>query len=114
MSVEPTPISTPQGLAAPAGNPTLPDEKKQCYELVKHNFRNPDLGTTAVVGTVRGLDRAHRAVEVLDGRLKPEEREAGFGHYLQEFKTPIERKPRRPLGRWALGKRFGKRRRRPL
>ena len=89
----------------PDSNQLLPDPEKQCYELVRHNFRNPDPATTTFVGTVRGLDHAQRAVEVLDGRLTPEEREAGFGHYLQEVKSPLARKPRRPLERQPLGKR---------
>ena len=75
--------------------PTMPDEERQCYELMKRNFRNPDPATTTFVGTVRGLGRAQRAVEVLDGRLKPEEREAGFSHYHQEGKTPEPRRCRR-------------------
>jgi hypothetical protein len=104
MSAEPTPLD----LAAPAGNPPMPDTEKQCYELVKHNFRNPDPATTTVMGTVRGPAHAQRAVEVFDGRLTPEEREAGFRHYLQETKTPIERKPRRPLERRPLGQPFSK------
>jgi hypothetical protein len=62
----------------------MPDEEKQCYELVKHNVRHPDPSTTTVVGTVRGPGRALRAVEVLDARLTTEEREAGFRHYTRK------------------------------
>ncbi len=100
MSAELTPLTIPRGLASLGGKPPTPDEEKQCYELVKHNSRNPDPTTTTFVGTVRGPARARRAV--LDGRLKPEEREAGFSHYIQECKTPAERKPldRLPLGKW--------------
>ena len=103
MSAKRIPVTIPRDLAALAANPPMPDEEK-CYELVKHNFRNPDPATTTFVGTVRGPARAQRAVEVLDGRLKLEEREAGFSHYLQAGKTPAERKPRRPLDRSPLGK----------
>lgn len=105
MSAERTPLSLPRSAAAGSINPSMPDEEKQCYELVKHNCQKPDPATTTVVGTVRGLAHARRAVEVLDGRLTPEEREAGFSHYLHESETPIERKPRRPLERRPLGKR---------
>lgn len=82
----------------------MSDEEKRCYELVKHNSRNPDPATTTIVGTVRGLDRAQRAVDVLDDRLQPDEREAGFSHFFQEGKKPVDRKDRRPFDRWPLGK----------
>ena len=101
MSAKRIPVTIPRGLAVLTSDPPVPDEEQQCYELVKHNSRNP--ATTTVVGTVRGPARAQRAVEVLDGRLKPEEREAGFSHYLQETKTPI--KPRRPIERRPIDKR---------
>jgi hypothetical protein len=64
------------------------DEQKQWYELVKHNFDKPDPATTKVVKKVRGRGLAERGVEVLDGRLTPEERDSGFGHYLRESDKP--------------------------
>ena len=99
MTVERIPLAGPRGIAALGGNPPMPDEEKQCYELVKHNVRHPDPSTTTVVGTVRGPGRALRAVEVLDARLTTEEREAGFRHYTRKSETPVDRKIRRPLGR---------------
>ena len=79
----------------------MPDDQKEWFDLVKHNFRNPDPATTQVVNTVRGLGFAERMVEVLDNRLTSKEREAGFSHFLRKGQKPAGaglRKRRGPLG----------------
>lgn len=77
----------------------MPDPEKQWFELVKHNFINPDPATTRVVNTVRGLGYAERMADVLTERLPPEERTAGFAVYLRKGSKPAGvdlRRRRRP------------------
>jgi hypothetical protein len=73
----------------------MPDEQKRWFELVKHNFRNPDPDTTKVVDTVRGLGYAERMAEVLTESLTPEEKEQGFKVYLRPGSKPAGVKRRR-------------------
>ena len=88
----------------------MPDEEKQqWYELVKHNFQNPDPTTTEVVKKVRGRGLAERVAEVLTKGLTPEEREAGFLVFLQECKRPVGVKP--PKRRTVPGRRRRRNRR---
>jgi hypothetical protein len=75
----------------------MPDTEKQWYDLVKHNLKNPDRATTAVLDTVRGLERAQQMADVLDGRLTPEEKKAGFAVFWEQGKKPIGFKKHRKL-----------------
>jgi len=79
------------------GSVTLPDEEKQWYELVKHNFLTLDPATTEVLRTVQGLGFAQHMAELLTGQLSPEEREAGFAVYQRKGRRPPgSRRVRRP------------------
>jgi hypothetical protein len=68
----------------------MADEEKQWYDLVKHNFLNPDPATTKVVRTARGLGKAQRIADVLTKALPSEEREAGFRVYCEEGSKPAK------------------------
>jgi hypothetical protein len=78
----------------------MPDEKKQWYEVVKHNSRNPDDATTKVVDTVRGRGHAETRVDILNDELRPEEKEAGLRHFLRKGRKPeggdLQRSRQRP------------------
>lgn len=64
------------------------DEEKQWYDLVKYNFRDPTPETTEVLETVRGLGHAEHMVDVLNERLTPEDKAAGFSVYLRKGSKP--------------------------
>jgi hypothetical protein len=86
----------------------MPDEEKQWFDLVKHNFLKPDPATTKVVQTVRGLGYAQRMADILTERLTPEEKEAGFRVYQRKSKKPARVDLRR-IGRRGPAKRRNRR-----
>ena len=75
----------------------MPDEEKQWYDLVKHNFLAHDPATPTVINTDRGLGYAQRMADVLTERLTPEEREAGFAVYQRKGTKPAGAKEARKL-----------------
>lgn len=61
---------------------------KEWYELVEHNFDNPDPGTDRVVDRVRGRGNAVRMQRVHTNEIPAERRAAGFGIHLRKCGGP--------------------------
>ncbi|SPE39281.1 hypothetical protein SBA3_3140029 [Candidatus Sulfopaludibacter sp. SbA3] len=74
----------------------MSEPDKRWYNLIKHNFQNPDPATTRTLGTVLGLANAQIKVEALSKRLTPEETAVGFDVYCEECDpAPVVKKHRK-------------------
>lgn len=63
----------------------MPDPAQQWFHIHRQQFGKPG---TEIVETVRGQGVAEHRVEVLDGRLSPEEKAQGWGHFLGQGSRP--------------------------